>query len=150
MNLLIKVASFFYEYTNKNSLILIPLLVAALTIYFFGILVSIISAIILLSSFLLLRIYVTHPSIGSSINTDYEIYYFHSPRCAGCLFSDVINNISNKDLYNNLNVIDVTKNNNRSFIKKFNIKSVPTWICTDTEEKILYRSNKPPINISKI
>ena len=150
MNLLIKVSIFFYEYTNKNSLILIPLLVAALTIYFFGILVSIISAIILLSSFLLLRIYVTHPSIGSSINTDYEIYYFHSPRCAGCLFSDVINNISNKDLYNNLNVIDVTKNNNRSFIKKFNIKSVPTWICTDTEEKIFYRSNKPPINISKI
>jgi hypothetical protein len=150
MNLLIKVSGFFYEYTNKNSLILIPLLVAALTIYFFGILVSIISAIILLSSFLLLRIYVTHPSIGSSINTDYEIYYFHSPRCAGCLFSDVINNISNKDLYNNLNVIDVTKNNNRSFIKKFNIKSVPTWICTDTEEKIFYRSNKPPINISKI
>ena len=150
MNLLIKVSSFFYEYTNKNSLILIPLLVAALTIYFFGILVSIISAIILLSSFLLLRIYVTHPSIGSSINSDYEIYYFHSPRCAGCLFSDVINNISNKDLYNNLNVIDVTKNNNRSFIKKFNIKSVPTWICTDTEEKIFYRSNKPPINISKI
>ena len=150
MNLLIKVSGFFYEYTNKNSLILIPLLFAALTIYFFGILVSIISAIILLSSFLLLRIYVTHPSIGSSINTDYEIYYFHSPRCAGCLFSDVINNISNKDLYNNLNVIDVTKNNNRSFIKKFNIKSVPTWICTDTEEKIFYRSNKPPINISKI
>ena len=150
MNLLIKVSGFFYEYSNKNSLILIPLLVAALTIYFFGILVSIISAIILLSSFLLLRIYVTHPSIGSSINTDYEIYYFHSPRCAGCLFSDVINNISNKDLYNNLNVIDVTKNNNRSFIKKFNIKSVPTWICTDTEEKIFYRSNKPPINISKI
>ena len=150
MNLLIKVSSFFYEYTNKNSLILIPLLVAALTIYFFVILVSIISAFILLSSFLLLRIYVTHPSIGSSINTDYEIYYFHSPRCAGCLFSDVINNISNKDLYNNLNVIDVTKNNNRSFIKKFNIKSVPTWICTDTEEKIFYRSNKPPINISKI
>ena len=150
MNLLIKVSGFFYEYTNKNSLILIPLLVAALTIYFFGILVSIISSIILLSSFLLLRIYVTHPSIGSSINTDYEIYYFHSPRCAGCLFSDVINNISNKDLYNNLNVIDVTKNNNRSFIKKFNIKSVPTWICTDTEEKIFYRSNKPPINISKI
>lgn len=150
MNLLIKISGFFYEYTNKNSLILIPLLVAALTIYFFGILVSIISAIILLSSFLLLRIYVTHPSIGSSINTDYEIYYFHSPRCAGCLFSDVINNISNKDLYNNLNVIDVTKNNNRSFIKKFNIKSVPTWICTDTEEKIFYRSNKPPINISKI
>lgn len=150
MNLLIKISGFFYEYTNKNSLILIPLLVAALTIYFFGILVSIISAIILLSSFLLLRIYVTHPSIGSSINSDYEIYYFHSPRCAGCLFSDVINNISNKDLYNNLNVIDVTKNNNRSFIKKFNIKSVPTWICTDTEEKIFYRSNKPPINISKI
>ena len=150
MNLLIKVSGFFYEYTNKNSLILIPLLVAALTIYFFGILVSIISAIILLSSFLLLRIYVTHPSIGSSINTDYEIYYFHSPRCAGCLFSDVINNISNKDLYNNLNVIDVTKNNNRSFIKKFNIKSVPTWICTDTEEKIFYRSNKPPISISEI
>ena len=136
MNLLIKVSGFFYEYTNKNSLILIPLLVAALTIYFFGILVSIISAIILLSSFLLLRIYVTHPSIGSSINTDYEIYYFHSPRCAGCLFSDVINNISNKDLYNNLNVIDVTKNNNRSFIKKFNIKYLPTWICTDKEEKI--------------
>ena len=150
MNLLIKVSGFFYEYTNKNSLILIPLLVAALTIYFFGILVSIISAIILLSSFLLLRIYVTHPSIGSSIYTDYEIYYFHSPRCAGCLFSDVINNISNKDLYNNLNVIDVTKDDNRSFIKKFNIKSVPTWICTDTEEKIFYRSNKPPINISKI
>ena len=98
----------------------------------------------------MLRIYVTHPSISSTIKTEYEIYYFHSPRCAGCLFSDVINNISNQDLYNNLNVIDVTKDNNQSFIKKFNIKSVPTWICTDTEEKIFYRSNKPPINISKI
>ena len=37
MNLLIKISGFFYEYMNKNSLILIPLLVAALTIYFFGI-----------------------------------------------------------------------------------------------------------------
>ena len=149
MNLLIKISGFFYEYTNKNSLILIPLLVGGLTIYFFGILVSILSSIILLSSFLLLRIYVTHPSISSTIKTEYEIYYFHSPRCAGCLFSDVINNISNQDLYNNLNVIDVTKDNNQSIIKKFNIKSVPTWICTDTEQKIFYRSNKPPINISK-
>ena len=150
MNLLIKISGFFYEYMNKNSLILIPLLVAGLTIYFFGILVSIISAIILLLSFLLLRIYVTHPSNSSTIKTEYEIYYFHSPRCAGCLFSDVINNISNKDLYNNLNVIDVTKDDNSSFIKKFNIKSVPTWICTDTEEKIFYRSNKPAISTSEI
>ena len=53
MNLLIKVSGFFYEYTNKNSLILIPLLVAALTIYFFGILVSIISAIILIMKFII-------------------------------------------------------------------------------------------------
>lgn len=141
--------NFFFEYINKNSLIICPVIFFVTFSYFFGLLWGFIFLFISITIIVLLKKYFNLSVNVSSSKSDLEIYYFHSPRCAGCLISDIFNNISGMKLKGDIKIIDVTNKNNKNILEKYNVRSVPTWICKKIDDqKIIYRSKKPPKKIN--
>ena len=135
----------FFEYSNKNSLIILPVIFFVTFACFFGFLWGLVFLVTLITLIVLLKKYFNLSVSVSQTKSDLEIYYFQSPRCAGCLVSDILNNISGLKLKGDIKIIDVTNKNNRNVLKKYDIRSVPTWICKKRDDqKIIYRSKKAP------
>jgi hypothetical protein len=139
-----------YSYLNNTSLISIPIVFGLIVWIFIGTISGIVIVISLFMFGYFLRKY-THPPVESGENKSaISVFYFYSPWCFGCLVHDLTTkkNFRGKQSFG-FEVIDVTKKDNKDMVEKYEIHSVPTWICIQSfNEKLLYRSSRPPEGVS--
>ena len=152
MNLskLMKTPKVIYSYLNNASLILIPIVFGLIVWVFVGTVSGIVIIISLFTCGYFLRKYTPSPVESSKNKSVISVFYFYSPWCFGCLVHDLT---TKKNFQGNqtfgFKVIDVTKKDNKDIVEKYEIHSVPTWICIQSaNEKLLYRSRRPPDRIS--
>ena len=145
-----KTTKIVYSHLNNTSLISMPIVFGLITWMFVGT----ISGIVVITSLFLcvyfLRKYMRGTVDPGKNESAISVFYFYSPWCFGCLAHDLITkkNFQGKQAFG-FKVIDVTKKDNKDIVQKYEIHSVPTWICIKSaNEKILYRSSRPPDGVS--
>ena len=141
-----KIPKVVYSYLNNTSLILIPIVFGLIVWIFVGTISGIVVVISLFMCGYFLRKYTPPPVESGKNKSVISVFYFYSPWCFGCLVHDLTTkkNFQGKQSFG-FKVIDVTKKDNKDIVEKYEIHSVPTWICIQSaNEKLLYRSSRPP------